>query len=522
MLSERYFGGPILTMEPGPRPEGVLVSGGRIVAVGTNEELKALDPKARAVDLAGRTLLPAFLDPHGHLSAVASTISLAQLGTAESFSQIEKALGDFRTERRVPAGEWVVGNGYDHNLLVEGAHPTRQVLDAALPENPCLITHASGHMGVANTEALRRMGITTATPDPAGGKIGREEDGTPNGYLEENAFIRLAAGFVPRPTAEEALDDLRAAQEKYLSQGYVLAQDGMTGKAEYALLAAGARAGLPLDVVGYADLRNAPELAKEPPVGRFSMGGCKIFLDGSPQGRTAWMSRPYEGEADYAGYPAWTDEQVTAFLSLALGEGRQILAHCNGDAAAEQYLRCFAAARDRMGAGDTHRPVMIHAQLVRRDQLERMGRFSMIPSFFAAHIWYWGDTHWKNFGPERASHISPLKWAQELGLPFTMHQDSPVIEPNVLESVWCAVNRVTRKGRKLGCGLAVTAETALKAFTIHAAYQYFMESERGSIAPGKRADFVLLDADPTAVEPMKIRDIQVLETIKDGVSVYRK
>ena len=254
-----------------------------------------------------------------YIGAVASTISLAQLGTVESFSQIEKALGDFRTERRVPAGEWVVGNGYDHNLLVEGVHPTRQMLDAALPENPCLITHASGHMGVANTEALRRMGITAATPDPAGGKIGREEDGTPNGYLEENAFIRLAAGFVPRPTAEEALDDLRAAQEKYLSQGYVLAQDGMTGKAEYALLAAGARAGLPLDVVGYADLRNAPELAKEPPVGRFSMGGYKIFLDGSPQGRTAWMSRPYEGEADYAGYPAWTDEQVTAFLSLALG-----------------------------------------------------------------------------------------------------------------------------------------------------------------------------------------------------------
>ena len=521
-MSIRYFGGPILTMEGGPRPEAVLVSGGRITAVGTEEELKALDPGARAVDLEGRALLPAFLDPHSHISAVASTLSLAQLGTAENFDTLTALLRQFRQSRRIPAGEWVIGTGYDHNLLNEGVHPSRHLLDTALPENPCLIAHASGHMGVANSEALRRMGIGPDTRDPEGGRIVKEADGTPSGYLEETAFTRLAAGAMPRPTPEQELGDLRAAEECYLSHGYVLAQDGMTGKREYALLSAGARAGLRLDVVGYADLCAAPELAGEPPVGNFSMGGYKIFLDGSPQGRTAWMSEPYAGESAYRGYPIWEDKQVTEFISTALRDGRQLLAHCNGDAAAEQYLRCFDAALTAAGAKDPHRPVMIHAQLVRRDQLERMGKLEMIPSFFAAHLWYWGDTHLRNFGPRRAALISPLKWAEELGIPFTLHQDSPVIPPDALESVWCAVNRLTRKGKTLGHELAVSAEAALRGVTTHAARQYFMEAERGSIAPGKRADLVILDGDPTAVAPERIRDLRVLETVKGGETMYRQ
>ena len=519
-MTELYFGGTILTMEPGPAPGAVLTDGGRIVAVGDPE---ALRPRAeKCVDLAGGTLLPAFLDPHSHITAVASTLNLAQLGADTSFDQLCGTLQAFRDGRRLPAGAWVVGSGYDHNILAEGCHPTRQVLDGALPHNPCIIAHASGHMAVANSAALRAMGITADTPDPEGGKIGREADGkTPSGYLEESAFIRLAAGAIPQPGPEQALGALLAAQDLYLSQGYILAQDGMTGQSQFDLLKAGGEAGLTLDVVGYADMKAAPALADEPPVGGFSMGGYKIFLDGSPQGRTAWMLAPYRGEdPDYCGYPVYTDGEVTAFIRKAVGEKRQLLCHCNGDAAAEQYLRCYEKAGGGTVADDL-RPVMIHAQLVRREQLARMGAIGMMPSFFAAHIWYWGDIHVKNFGPGRAAEISPLRWAADLGLPFTMHQDSPVIPPNALESVWCAVNRVTRQGAVLGPELKLSPLEALRAFTVNAAYQYHMEGDRGSIAPGKRADFVLLDADPTSVAPMEIRNIKVLETIKDGVSVYR-
>lgn len=523
-MSKLYFGGPILTMEPGLNPTALLTSpdGKTIEAVGDLEDLWGVDPNAQLVDLEGRTMLPAFLDPHSHLAAMATTVSLAQLITAESFRDIASILRHFVVDHEVQPGEWVVGTGYDQDLLDEGVHPTRQLLDTALADFPCLITHASGHMGVANSRALAIMGIDADTPDPDGGKIGREPDGkTPNGYLEENAFIRLATPAVPRTTPEKALNDLRYAQKKYISQGFVLAQDGMTGQAEYDLLAAGARADLPLEVVGYADLNNAPQLADMPPIGRFSMGGYKMFLDGSPQGRTAWMSKPYAKSGDYRGYPAWSDEKVIENISLALTKGRQLLAHCNGDAAAEQYMECFEKALIRTGVGDTHRPVMIHAQLVRRDQLERMSALGMIPSFFAAHLWYWGDTHLKNFGEERADHISPLGWAQELNLPFTLHQDSPVIEPNALESVWCAVARTTRSGRVLGSDLSVTAEQALKAFTRHAAYQYGMEKTRGTLVPGKRAEFVLLDADPTAVDPRQLRRIRVLETIREDEVLYQ-
>lgn len=509
-----YFGGPILTMEPGPAPQAVLVDGGRIEAVGDLPALEARAPGAQRWDLAGRALLPAFLDPHSHITALASTLGLAQLGAAGSWAEIGAILRAFRDGKGTAPGAWVVGFGYDHNVLDERAHPDRRALDAALPDNPVMITHASGHMGVLNTAALAAMGITADTPDPPGGKIGREADGlTPSGYLEETAFTSLAAQM-PQAAGEDPYAGIRAAQEVYFSHGIVLAQDGLTDAGRYGLFSG---AGLTIDVVGYADEKNAPELA-----GRPGIGGYKIFLDGSPQGRTAWMLEPYVGgDGAYTGYPIYTDAEVLAFVKTALSQGRQILAHCNGDAAAEQYIRCCRAAQEALGRPIRDiRPVMIHAQLVRRPQLAEMARLGIIPSFFAAHVWYWGDVHVENFGAQRASSISPLRTAAELGLPFTLHQDTPVIQPDMIESVWCAANRITRGGRVLGPEEKISAYDALRAVTIHAAYQYFMERERGSIAPGKRADFAILSADPTAVAPEKIREIRVLETVKDGKTVY--
>ena len=516
-----YFGGPILTMEEGSAPQAVLVRGDRIAAVGDLDDLRTLAPGAAERDLEGRALLPAFVDSHSHITAVAATLGLCQLGAAASPAEAAELLAAFRREHDIPAGEWVIGFGYDHNVFPGEKHPTRQDLDRVLPDCPALITHASGHMGVMNTLGLEKLGLTAETPDPAGGRLGRDEHGQLTGYLEEAAFLQVSAAL-PTATPEQALEQLRKAQEVYLSRGITLVQDGVTGPGQDALLRTLAREnGLLVDVVGYADLQKSPELAHKPGIGRYRVCGYKLFLDGSPQGKTAWMRQPYENAGDYRGYPVHTDREVDAWVEQALRENRQILVHCNGDAAAEQLLNACERAQEKVGRPiATIRPVMIHAQLVGKDQLRRAARLGVIPSFFAAHTWYWGDIHLKNFGPERGSGISPLGTAQRLGLPFTLHQDSPVIPPDMVESVWCAVCRVTRNGVQLDPAEAVTPLEALKAVTLHAAAQYGLEGERGSIAPGKRADFAILSADPTAVSHTDLRTLRVLETIRDGETVY--
>ena len=522
-----YTNGTILTMENNQAAEAVLTESGRIRRVGSLDELRLeAPPDTKEVDLEHRVMLPAFLDPHSHITAYANTLSLVQLGGAAGFDEIHDRIREFREEKRLKSGDWILGFGYDHNTLREQDHPTRWLLDRAAPDNPVVIAHASGHMGVLNTAALQALGITADTPDPEGGVIGREEGGTPSGYLEETAFTGATSG-VPQPTLEQLGRQIDAAQRVYLSHGITTVQDGLTKYPEWAMLSSMAEAGrLITDVVAYAEMKDCRALLAEHPDyargyrSRLRIGGYKIFLDGSPQGRTAWMTDPYEnGKEGYRGYPIYTDEQVENFVRDALRENRQLLAHCNGDAAAQQYIDAFETVLGGLRPVDT-RPVMIHAQLLRRDQLPSMRTLGMIPSFFVAHTYYWGDVHVQNFGLSRASGISPAASALAAGVPFTFHQDTPVLPPDMLVTVGCAVNRVTRNGQVLGEGERISPLEALRAVTISAAYQYFEEDQKGSIREGKRADFVVLDQNPLTADPERIRDIRVLRTIKDGVTVY--
>lgn len=515
-----FTGGPILTMEPGPAPAALLVQEGSIAALGSYAELRAASPHAQDYDLAGRTLMPAFLDAHSHITALAATLGLCNLSACASFAQLQAALTAYVEQKCLPEEAWVIASGYDHNTLAEGVHPTRRLLDAALPGRKVFLSHTSGHMGVASTAALEALGVTPGVPDPAGGRFGREGDGrTPDGYLEENAFFSLSPQ-IPGPSPEALKGQLLQAQDIYLSQGITLAQDGKTGPGEYALLE---QAGLKIDVVCYADMKSASALADKPDLPRLRVGGYKIFLDGSPQGRTAWMLEPYaKGDGHYRGYPALEDEEVFRLACRALRENRQILAHCNGDAAAGQYIRCWRRAVQAVPGHDDLRPVMIHAQLVRRAQLEEMKVLGMTPSFFAAHVRYWGDTHMENFGPARASQISPLAWCAALGLPFTLHQDSPVLPPRMLETAQIAATRRTRAGVLLGPGQVIPVMEALRAMTVHAAFQYHLENSRGSLAPGKRADLIVLDKNPAALPPGLVETVSVTETFLAGDSVWRR
>ena len=530
-MQHLYYHGNILTMEDSQRQaEALLVEDGRIKAVGSEQTVRAqMEAQAKCIDLAGRTLLPAFIDAHSHLTAVAVSMGLVDLSEMQSHQEVVERLRAFKEERQLAPGEWITAFGYDQNNFQEKVAPTREVLDQASTEHPILLSHASGHMGVVNTKGLEVLGITAQTPDPDGGKIGRDGQGQLTGYLEENAFIQQGAK-VPRPDLSDMLDMLDEAQDVYLRYGITTVQDGMVGQRELAQLTAMAQANrLKVDTVGYLNMRDAGECRSaaarywQAYKNRLKIGGYKIFLDGSPQGKTAWLTEPYtSGPEGFCGYPIYKDEEVQAFVRQALAENAQLLTHCNGDAAAQQLIEAFAKERAELPAGHRDdRPVMIHAQTVRPDQLERMVPLGMIPSFFVAHVYYWGDVHLTNLGRERAQRISPVKSAEKLDMIYTFHQDSPVLPPDMLDTISCAVNRRTRAGELLGEEQRVSPWEALKAVTINAAYQYFEEDEKGSLKPGKLADLVILDGDPLTVPPEKIGQIKVLETIKEGKTVYQ-
>lgn len=542
-----YYNGTIITMR-GETPEikeAVLTDGGKILFAGTMAEAERTEgfcaDRVTKRDLNGAVMLPAFLDPHSHITAVAQTFGYAALAEVKSFEELVQCLSAYKDSSSVGPGEWIVGVGYDHNFLKEKRHPDKTLLDRAFPDNPVMISHASGHMGVVNSKALALLSITAETKNPEGGVIGRMAaagndscKGTePNGYLEETAFTR-AGSIIPEPEKEQTVRQFLQAQELYLSGGIATIQDGMTGKKEWSMLKYMAEHHLlSADVAAYADMKSDKELLNENPDytegyrDHLRIGGYKIFLDGSPQGRTAWMSRPYENngageDSGYCGYPVYKDSETEQFFETAFRENRQILAHCNGDAAAEQMINACEKAKRATGCDLSKiRPVMIHAQLVREDQLKRMADLFMTASFFTAHTWYWGDIHLKNFGRDRAVKISPAKTALKEHVNVTLHQDSPVIKPDMLETIWCAVNRRSRSGVLMGEEEKLTPYEALKAVTESAAYQYGEEARKGSIEPGKQADFVILDKDPLNVPSEEIKEIKVLETIKDGVTLYR-
>lgn len=526
-----YYNGSIRTMRGAETVEAVLTRDGKIDAVGPYDELRRLAPQAQTVDLKGRTMLPAFIDAHSHLSSYAISFLQVPLEECCSFEEITARVGDFIRANEIAPGAWVVAKGYDHNALAEKAHPSLELLDEAAPDNPLILQHASGHVGVANSRALQTLGITAETPDPAGGRFGREGSRL-TGYLEENAFISTVKK-VPMNSMEELLAAYQKAQRAYAAHGITTIQEGMTVRQLlplYQVLTA--QKLLSLDLVAYLATEDADDFLKLLPgaVGAYQnhlrVGGYKIVLDGSPQGRTAWMRTPYQpvlkqhpGQPPYCGYGTLSDEAVEGAVRRAAEDKMQLLAHCNGDAAAEQFLRAVENVSRETDVRSL-RPVMIHAQLLGLDQLDRVAAAGILPSFFVAHVYHWGDTHIKNFGLERAAEISPAASALAHGIRFTFHQDTPVIEPDMLETIWCAVNRVTKAGVVLGQRECISPLEALQAVTLNAAYQYGEEAEKGSIELGKRADFVLLDADPLTVEPKKIRDIRVLKTIKDDTVIY--
>jgi len=527
-----FYNGNILKMDDREeKAEAVLVDDGKIQAVGNYSKLKNL-AGAGAVfyDLGGRTLMPAFIDSHSHITMAAQMMDFADLSACSSFDGIVEVLQQYVLSHK--DCQVVLGFGYDHNVLQEEKHPDKFVLNRVSDRLPVFIMHVSGHMGVMNSKGLALAGIDSGTEDPAGGRFGRisMEEKEPDGYLEEAAMMQVQQLLIKNVKVDIAAN-ISKVQELYLSYGITTAQDGASTDNDMKLLAGMDRQGLlKLDVVSYPVMAENIEERLDPYKNymhgyqkHFRIGGCKLILDGSPQGKSAWLTKPYENEEEYKGYPWMPDEKVLYFCKKAIKNGWQLMAHCNGDAAGDQFLACYEKAENQEDTKHTDlRPVMIHCQTARKDQLKKMAELSMVASVFVGHVWYWGDVHLKNLGKERGNNISPAESVLKAGLCLTLHQDTPVTKPDMLHSVWCAVNRKSKKGQILNSAETISVYEALKAVTIQAAYQYHEEKEKGSIEEGKKADLIILNENPLEVLPDKIKDIKVDLTIKEGKILYTR
>ena len=530
-----YSGGTIITMT-GDAPETVdalAVKDGRIVAVGKfSDVVDSAGKKARRIDLKGRTLLPGFIDAHGHVSAVGQAAGLAQLapppvGTVNSIAALQQSLRNYLASRQLPAGTPVIGSGYDDSQLAEKRHPTRQELDAVSTDHPIVISHASGHFATMNTAMLKLVGYSADTPNPAGGVIRREADGiTPNGVVEEAALFKLSK-LLPTPTLDAAVASLMAAHNIYASHGITTAQDGrVMPEAWPALAEAAKRGGLIMDTVALISFERdwAPEVRAmigKPYVGRVRIGGIKLTIDGSPQGRTAWLHDPVpfppEGkDKDYRGYPAIDLGLLKAKLADASSNDWQVFVHVNGDEAMQTLIDDTATT----GLAGK-RTIAIHSQIVRPEQLAEMKTLDIQPSFFANHTWYWGDWHRDvALGPKRADFISPQASAWAAGLRPTAHNDSPVVPPDIMRLIWSSVNRRSQSGDILGPLERISVYRALQQVTINAAWQIREDAQKGSLSAGKQADFVILGSNPLTSDPAKLHEIKVVATINDGEPIY--
>ncbi len=520
-----FYGGDIVTMERGGTAQALLAKDGRICETGDLDSVRTDAGACETVELGGAALLPAFIDAHSHFTQVAYSFLQISLNGARTPQEMQTRILDFARKNALAHGAWVTAWDFDPADLEGGKEFTLAELDALAPQYKLVIRHKSGHMGWFNAAALAALGVTAQTKAPDGGKIGKS-GGKLTGYMEENAFFHYLKQLPP-PDADALAKAYRRAQDLYASHGITTMQEGMCTVEmlpAYQILLA--RDILYLDLVVYTDLQSfddAQALIEQAGGPHCRVGGVKIFLDGSPQGRTAWMRASYLGGDDpgYCGYGVMTDEQVYTAFCFAAQRHTQLLAHCNGDAACEQFLRCLARAEVRYPVLKALRPVMIHAQFLGEDQIRKAAALGAVASFFVAHAYHWGDVHLQNLGKTRAENLSPANAALRAGLPFTFHQDAPVIAPDMLETLWCATCRQTKHGVTLGAHQAVSAEDALAAITRTAAWQYGEEAGKGTLAPGKRADFVLLDRNPLRVPPQALRALQVLATYKDGKAVFR-
>jgi predicted amidohydrolase YtcJ len=537
-----YYGGDIITMEGDSvtYAEAVVVKDGKITFVGSKDEaMKSAGDGHRMVDLQGKTLLPGFLDAHSHyinslLVANQCKLYAPPSGPAKDVESIITALKQFATERNIPKGTEIIGYGYDENVMPNGRLLNRDDLDKAFPDNPVRVDHVSMHGTVLNSLAMKKYGYSAETKTPPGGVIVRKP-GTnePFGLIMETAFLPVVEKAAPM-TPEQEIAWSKAGQMLYAEAGITTAQDGATHLAQLQTIKRASDAGSNIiDIVAYPFITDLDNIIKEFPLPGwlnynkgFKIGGAKITIDGSPQGKTAFFTKPYltggpGGEKNWKGELTFPQDMVNKMVKKVFDMNVPLLLHCNGDASIDAFLTAYEFAR----AGDYSKPwnvTTIHSQFMRKDQIPKFVKYKVRPSFYTLHTYYFYEAHLKNRGKAQAQYISPMRDAIDAGMKPTNHTDFVVAPLDQMMMLWSSVNRISRAGVQVGPDQRVTPYEGLQAMTINVAAQYDEASSKGSLKAGKRADMVILDQNPLKVDHMAIRDIKVVETIKDGKTIYKK
>jgi predicted amidohydrolase YtcJ len=520
--------GKLWTGDPGrPHAQALAIRGSRLLAVGTNQEIRRLaGERTRVLDLDGRFVCPGFIDAHLHFLV----LDQAELRDAGNVEEMGRRLRAFRVEH--PGDAWIVGRGWGYAEFPDN-RPHRRYLDAAVADRPVLVSDRDEHAALANSLALAAAGITRATPDPEGGVIDRDAAGEPTGLLKERA-VRLVRRLVPPPAEEVRHAALTRLLDRAASYGLTSVHNASFNFEDWPVFERVAREGglkvrfywalpflkdpKPEDLARYRDLREA----WRGPLMKF--GALKGMLDGTVDSGTAVMDEPYVGGGK--GLPFWEQAELDRAVAFWDRAGYQILLHAIGDKAIGMALDAYeGAARANASSGRRHR--IEHVEVPRPADLARFRALGVIAStqpLFANP----DKTALENFavllGPARASRADSFRLFDDAGVVQAFGSDWPVMSMEVLRSIYCAATRMTPEGTPPGGWYPegrITAEAALRHFTRDAAFASFDEAVKGVLAPGLEADFVVLSQDVTAVAPERILATKVLLTVMGGDETYR-
>ena len=533
-----YFNGDILTME-GDAPkyvEAIVVKDNKITYTGDmREALSQAGSNAALQDLKGHTLLPGFIDTWGHFALIAQDtlgVNLAYFSRNPPQTRAQ-LINRLRSEAKVFNG-WVIGTGYAEAMLSDGGL-TIADLDAAFPKQAVLLENISTLTGMVNSAGLKKLGITKATKAVSGFIPVDPKTGQLTGELIGMPYLEAVAKAVGKYSQDLTFETYRKAEKIYVSNGFTTAQSYEASIADMRnMRLAIDRKIVAIDLIALPTFDIVDQmLASNPNTqfgvyshgdGGFKVAGIQVPTDGAPQLRLAYFTKPYLDTTgfpkDWRGFAYYPQALFDKYTKLAYEKNIQYFGYSNGDAGIDMTLAALSKTIAETGITEDRRTVIAHSFFARDDQLDDYKKKNVMAVMMPNDTWLYGDVYNKVLGGERAANLSPANSANAKGITLALHNDTPSSGPNVLFSVWSAVNRKTFSGQVLGPEQRISPYLALQGFTRNAAYQYREELSKGSLAPGKLADLVVLDQNPLKVAPDDIKNIQVLKTIKGGVEVY--